>query len=708
MGRFVLHQSQIIKDLVKYKNTLIIVVTNPFLISAVIAVSIIITLPPVFNKYKVEITRLNKIQSNLIYYYADINNNGISEKIEFRQMRDNFFSLTVYENNKVVDQWNFDGKFFVTTKPIVTEVGKDSIKSIYFFLFKNNKIYLNCLSPFENNFVTKDKFVIDYIPKIEDKGDIFYSRFFYDSNKDGTKEFYFTTNVGYSIQPRRVCKYDPVKDSVFLSPESYACLNSSIIDTSGNVLKLIFASDAVGNSELNDPYSDMYAWLMFFDENLSFKYEPVKIGFYSSLSSIVSVSINGESYFVCLNIYDGIKNHPSSLRLFDSNLKLIKEREFNYLPEWRSSVLYSNNHQPDHFYLLRTNGKIEKLNYNLDVVSETNIPAINTTYLVEDIDGDNQNEIILMDKDRENLIIASNDFSGYTSANISGFGSIRNYSVKLNGNEPRELVLSSSNEEIFLRYETNSFYYLQYPIYAGIYAVVLLLILLIQKAQKHRAELKYETEKRIAELQLKAIKNQVDPHFTLNILNSIGSLFYKQDREKADYIFGKYSKLLRMTVLNSDKIITTLSDELDYVENYIELEKFRNDNKFCWEIVLDKNVNTNIKIPKMLIHTFVENSIKHGLRHLDGKGKLLINVESNPGYYNITISDNGIGRKEAKKNESQSTGRGLNILKQMLDLYYNLMKVRISYEIKDLVDENEKALGMEVAIIIPVIYVNEH
>ncbi|MDO8549319.1 MAG: hypothetical protein Q7S39_04085 [Ignavibacteria bacterium] len=159
---------------------------------------------------------------------------------------------------------------------------------------------------------------------------------------------------------------------------------------------------------------------------------------------------------------------------------------------------------------------------------------------------------------------------------------------------------------------------------------------------------------------------------------------------------------MRQTVLNSDKIITTLSDELEYVGNYLELEKFRNGSKFCWEINLAEDIETNINIPKMLIHTFAENAIKHGLKHLEGNGKIIISIGKNLKEYEILISDNGIGRQEAKKIEFESTGKGLGILNQILDLYYDLMKIRITYVIKDIIDGKENSSGTEVLIKIPV------
>ena len=329
-------------------------------------------------------------------------------------------------------------------------------------------------------------------------------------------------------------------------------------------------------------------------------------------------------------------------------------------------------------------------------------PLLNTGFIAEDLDQDNKKELIFINEFADNLIITRSDFSDYTFKIIPNLESQKSISLMNDKFDKTKLQVVLNDGIYSLEYNLNYLFYFKYLIYVGIYAVTWFLILLIQKGQKQRAEQKYETEKRIAELQLKAIKNQIDPHFTLNIINSIGSLFYKQDREKADYVFGKYCKLLRQTVLSSDKIITTLSDELEYVENYLELEKFRNGNKFCWKTTYTENINKETKIPKMLIHTFVENAIKHGIRHLEKDGKLFISISANIKEYSISIRDNGIGRKAAEKIEVENTGRGLSILDQILELYNNLMKVRIDYSIKDIVDENKNSLGTEVLIKIPV------
>jgi sensor histidine kinase YesM len=224
----------------------------------------------------------------------------------------------------------------------------------------------------------------------------------------------------------------------------------------------------------------------------------------------------------------------------------------------------------------------------------------------------------------------------------------------------------------------------------------------IQKIQRYQTEQKYAAEKKVAELQILAINNQLNPHFTFNILNSIGNLFRQQDTEKADYIFGKYSKLLSKTILNSDNIRTTIGEEIEYVKNYLDLEKFRLSNDLKYDVLMAATVNSGTLIPKMLIYTFIENAIKHGIRHLSGQGTLNIKISQNNNDYEIRITDNGIGREMAKKTAIFSTGKGLKILDQILDLYQNLEGIKITYSLQDMYDSQNNPSGTEAIINVPI------
>ena len=674
-------------------------ISNPFVISGFITICIIFLLPELFTKYTAETLHITKLPPGEFYYYSDLNNDGISDEIRIQEILGSFYSVTVFNNGHTLDEWNFNGQYLFFDKIMTSKTEHDNFKSIYFFSYNKNAIYLNCLNPFKNKFITKNKFIAKFTPKFNGIDFGIIKKIFYDSNKDGIKEFYFSAGASYSGGIRREYKYDPVSDTLYRGGDIYAGLTDKfVVDTSANNFCIIEATNAVGNNNINLPYTDMYAWLMCYDKNLVLKNEPLRIGYYPSNSMITEINLNNKKYYVVLNVYTGDQSHPSGLTLYNAGLRLIKKKEFDYTNDWENLSLFSGG--DDYFYIARSNGTIEKYNSDFKVIKKIYADADQLIF-TDDLNGDGKNEIIFSNKELNGFIITSNDFSYLTRLENNSSAGYMAHSIKINQYGRRTIVMSADKACYEVLYEPNNLYYLRYPFYAGIYFSVVMFLLLLEKVQKHRAELKYETEKRIAELQIKSIKNQIDPHFTLNIINSIGSLLYRQDKEKADYIFGKYSKLLRTTILNSDKIVTTLGEEIAYVENYLELERYRNGYKFNWRIDFDERADKKLEIPKMLIHTFVENAIKHGLRHLNKDGELYIAIDKCKEDYQIIIRDNGIGRKLSGEIEKGDTGKGLGILDNILELYYSLMRRNITYEIKDLSDEAGNNAGTKVTIMIP-------
>ena len=197
------------------------------------------------------------------------------------------------------------------------------------------------------------------------------------------------------------------------------------------------------------------------------------------------------------------------------------------------------------------------------------------------------------------------------------------------------------------------------------------------------------------------MRNQLDPHFALNILNAIQSLFYQKDFDKAKLLLSRYGKLNRAALQNAEKIAINLEDELDFVENFLALEKFRFEERFDYFIKVDKSLEVEeIQIPRMLIHTFAENAIKHGLFPKGEGGVLKINIHKKENRLLISIEDNGIGRAKSQELKTTNNGKGLNIIQEIVKLYNKLQKTEISVQTIDLFEEN-KALGTRVEISIP-------
>jgi sensor histidine kinase YesM len=231
-------------------------------------------------------------------------------------------------------------------------------------------------------------------------------------------------------------------------------------------------------------------------------------------------------------------------------------------------------------------------------------------------------------------------------------------------------------------------------------STILLTYLFLINKKKKQIE-KIETEKKITELQLNTIRGQIDPHFTFNVINSIASVIYKEDKESAMKMFNKFSNLLRVVITSSAKTYRSIDDEISFVKNYLEIEKFRFKDKFEYSITLDKNVDKYKNIPKMVIQTHVENAIKHGLMHKEKEGKLSISIKCNDNENIIIIEDNGIGREKAKHLSTKSTGIGLKIINSYYDLFNKYNKEKIIQEIIDLEDVSDNSSGTKIIIKIP-------
>jgi ligand-binding sensor domain-containing protein len=211
---------------------------------------------------------------------------------------------------------------------------------------------------------------------------------------------------------------------------------------------------------------------------------------------------------------------------------------------------------------------------------------------------------------------------------------------------------------------------------------------------------KAQKEKEIIELQLKTIKSQIDPHFAFNAINTIASFIYSEDPDVTYDYFTRFARMIRNILEDNEKISRLLSEELDFVRNYLELQKMRFKEKFDYEISLDENISPDTTIPKMIIQTYAENAIKHGLMHRKEGGKLVISIKKADHMILVTIEDNGVGREMAAQLNPNTTRRGLKIMEQIIELYGKLYHTGITQDIEDLVDADGCPLGTRIVLTI--------
>lgn len=227
------------------------------------------------------------------------------------------------------------------------------------------------------------------------------------------------------------------------------------------------------------------------------------------------------------------------------------------------------------------------------------------------------------------------------------------------------------------------------------------------RAKAEERQRKLQLEKDVVELEQKALRLQMNPHFIFNALNSIQSQIGTDNEQAARYYLAKFSRLMRQILDNSRNTSIPLEEEVNTLENYLLIEKFCNGNRFDYKITVDGNVEKDyIKIPPMLLQPFVENAIKHGLKHSDGKrGRIDVHFAEKDGLLECSVTDNGIGRAKAGElsrisKETYHKSTALLVTQERLGLLSENKNIR-SLEITDLYDENGNAAGTSVVVRIP-------
>lgn len=176
------------------------------------------------------------------------------------------------------------------------------------------------------------------------------------------------------------------------------------------------------------------------------------------------------------------------------------------------------------------------------------------------------------------------------------------------------------------------------------------LLLRIINAKKNKQREKLEIEKTISELEMQALKAQMNPHFIFNCITGIQYYVLENKMEEVMYYLADFSKVIRGSLENASLPMVALNKEIDFLKSYLRLEQMRFEDKFEFEIRVASPLEEGfIQLPPMIIQPFVENSIRHGFRNLPYKGHLTIDFEEDaPDVLKCTLSDNGVGRNTKK------------------------------------------------------------
>jgi tetratricopeptide (TPR) repeat protein len=305
-------------------------------------------------------------------------------------------------------------------------------------------------------------------------------------------------------------------------------------------------------------------------------------------------------------------------------------------------------------------------------------------------DTANAYKTFVLFKKYSDIQLSKNNIKGLSDARIGYEAGTRNKEVEL-------LSLKLNNQRLLI-YGSTGFFIL----------TIAIGILLLSRSKINSKRRISEMNRKIAEMTQANLRQQMNPHFIFNTLNSIQYYMYQHDKLATNNYLTKFSSLMRKVLENSQHTHVPIRDELDALNLYLELELIRFKDKFEYMITVDEEIDTLLyKIPTMLIQPFVENSISHGVMPCEYKGLIKIDLKLEDEYLTCVIEDNGIGREAAqekkRRSESNHNSLGTQIVSSRLDLVNSLYGTSLKTIYTDLKNSKGEPEGTRVEIQIPII-----
>ena len=655
---------------------------------SIILWGIVLFFAPKSEKYKIELIDEYNISKNETHYFEDLYGDGTSVDVFFNRDFIGLSSVLIRDNGKVPFQWNLDDRFLDDKFFFIDDIDGDNIKEIFTYTHKNDSLFLN-LYDTKNEKELFSKLFITKFKLLNNKPDIgIAQQMLTDMDGDGNKELLFTLSCAFTHVTRKICLVNIETKKVAMSPIAGTSIVSSLtvfdVDDDGKkeIMGELFSP---GNCKLDYPFSDMFSWLYIYNSDLEFEFNPKKIGNAPGRMTILPLIKDNKKHLATYFNHSG-NSDSSFIALYKTNGDLIRKKKLFIGNDYMNAFISTGRNKYNRWLIYYSNGEVYEIDtlLNQKFVNKI-IPLSENHHSRLDIEGDGKQEIIYFNHTRNKLILVKEDFSNATEIKHDFIKSPYYLSVQKEKTLSPKLVISTKGKLFKYLYEKNVWHSWTWPIRLLLFIVIFIIIWSISLIQKGVIAKKVKSEKRIASLQIKALRNNINPHFTLNILNSIGSLYASSDIDTAEMAMGKFAKLLRNALLSANSISVPLKEEIDFEKAYLDLEKIRMNGNLKYVINNTDNFDSNISIPKMLIHTFVENAIKHGLKQLphEKERKLDISISMEGKFLLIAVEDNGIGREEAKKTKVFSTGQGLKILDEIIKLYKQLEGNKISYKISD-------------------------
>lgn len=687
------------------------VMLSPYLLALIASLVVISVFRSPIPEYLLTVEGETTVQDDhVVTLYEDVDGNGFSDRVFVvnTTVGDCGFSL-VRLPGWVVQEWNLPGRFLFDTQDffMVDDYDGDGKKEAYVLTILGDSLLLHIVpglagldSTFRTLFLTriglkngKPHLAIRAVPMT-------------DLNGDGRKELVFAVISGYPVFPRKLFAYDVAHDTLLSTPElgaNITGLHTTRIKPDG---KLVFYADTYASTNLEDPQARLHdnsSWLMVFDSTLNFLFPPREFpGRHGGAKNFI-IRGKREDWFGTQLGVPGVSRPVAALfKTGREGQEMLKKEMSGGMDSSVRDVGEIMQMTCDPLSLLQPvpdEGIIEVLDGDFNRVRNLDVGWRFGVLFDLDADGDGETERLNVLTGRNKLFVFRPclEDSAWLPLELAEHGKYRFSYIDRKG-EPRRVFFFTGEKEYTILYRFNKNYYWQWGIYAGLYLSLLLFALLVQQVQRVQMRKRQAAERKITELQLAIVRNQLDPHFTMNAINAVTEAVGREEKEAARENLLHFSRLYRSLVLSADRISRSLREEIGFTESYLSLERFRFGNRFSYVLDIDASVDLETEVPKMVIQGAVENAVKHGIRLRETGGEIRVRAVKEGRSLVLEIADNGPGRAAAQAGGTSGTGKGMQTMAQFFDLYRKVTGVTVEARVDDLADDHGNPAGTRVRI----------
>lgn len=620
--------------------------------------------------------------------FSDIDRDGFREQVRAYNLATNATITATGASRTFIEAWNLPGFWYEHPEFILEDYDGDGTDEMYALtLNKGDSVLVHQLVLKQDHRALRSRYVCTIGEFNGQHDQVMNLLGFCELTGDHQKDLVFHINGGFTLQPRAIYAWDLTGDSIFRSPfhginskrtEQFICCSDSIGQQSLHFIR----STATDNYKEPVPYPDTASYAVVLTHKLNYLFDPIPVGGAQSNTTTYPFSLNGRNQILAVTVNPRKTTDKLEIYLMDKDGSILKHRrsryfdqcDYRYTPWVNGRVLLIRSDNT------RNTTQFSSINENLELQPEAEFSgSFNIIYPVN-LDNDPELELVLGNWTSRKLLILQEDLHLQAEAELP-FSDFTKFSLELKSQNKLgfTIYVQSMEHSCDIQLSKNKLFPFRWLIYLFYYVLIALTFYLLKLVLSYTGRQRAEREKALISYQMQTVLNQLNPHFTFNAINSIGDAVLEGRKDEAYEYFTKLSNLIRKSMTHAMEPYKSLGEEIEFVRDYLEIEKYRFGERFEWDLEVEPEVDVNMPVPKMLIQIFVENALKHGIFHLEKSGTLKISIQKEKSHSVIHIVDNGIGMARAYEIEGRK-GQGIHILDQYLKIYNSSFPHSISYK----------------------------